>query len=227
MAAVTETVFGRRAFSVLVLATGLTFALSIWLIAMAPYQDTMGLIQKIFYFHVPSWMAMGVGVLACGIGSAFVVFRNSRTADQIAVAGAELSVLFGLCGLVSGPLWARKAWGTWWTWDPKLTIAFLLELIFVSFLLVRRHGGPGSKKLAAAVGVFGMAVAPFVYEATNLWRTIHPMTTVVPTLVPGMFGAFWWSSVAFSLLSVTLLAMRVRLEQQRAEVEDLYREREE
>lgn len=216
--------YGRMLFPLLVLFTGLTFSISIWSIAMAPYQDTMGLIQKIFYFHVPSWMAMGVAVLACGLGSAVVVFRRSPLADAIAVAGAELAVLFGLCGLVTGPLWARKAWGTWWTWDPKLTIAFLLELIFVSALLVRRYGGPGSDKLSAAVGMFGLAVAPFVYEATTLWRTIHPMTTVVPTLVPGMFGAFWWSSAAFVLLSVMLLVMRVQLEQQRAQVEELYAE---
>ena len=103
-----------------------------------------------------------------------------------------------------------------------MTIAFLLELIFVSALLVRRYGGPGADKLSAAVGMFGLAVAPFVYEATSLWRTIHPMTTVVPTLVPGMFGAFWWSSGAFVLLSTMLLVMRVRLEQQRAQVEELY-----
>ena len=217
----------RTGFPLLVTLTGATFVVSIWRIAMAPYQDTMGLIQKIFYFHVPSWMAMGVGVLCCGVGSAVVVFRNSSKADRIAVAGAELSVLFGLCGLVSGPLWARKAWGTWWTWDPKLTIAFMLVLIFVSFLLVRRFGGPGSDKLAAAVGLFGLAVAPFVYVATSLWRTIHPMNTVVPTLVPGMRGAFWWSSAAFVLLSVVLLTMRVQLEERRAEVDDLYREREE
>lgn len=213
---------GRTTVPALVFIGGLLFPISIWSIAMAPYQDTMGLIQKIFYFHVPSWMAMGVAVLACGLGSAVAIFRRSAWADALAVAGAELSVLFGLCGLVTGPLWARKAWGTWWTWDPKLTIAFLLELIFVSALLVRRYGGPGADKLSAAVGMFGLAVAPFVYEATTLWRTIHPMTTVVPTLVPGMFGAFWWSSGAFVLLATTLLVIRVRLEQQRAQVEELY-----
>src|ERR1700730_3972490 len=211
-----------KLFAPLAATTALMFALTLWMIARAPYQDTMGLVQKIFYFHVPCWMAMGAGIFICGICSAVFLFRGTPAADRYALSGAELAVLFGSCGLVTGPLWARKAWGTWWTWDAKLTIALLLELIFVASLLVRRFGGPGSDKLAAAVGIFGMAVSPFVYEATNIWRTIHPLTTVVPTLVPGMFGAFWCSSGAFMLLFLLLLMMRVRLEEQRTALEELY-----
>jgi heme exporter protein C len=211
-----------RFFPLLASATALMFTWTLFMIARAPYQDTMGLIQKVFYFHVPCWMAMGAGIVTCGIGSAVFLFRGTHAADRFALSGAELAVLFGSCGLVTGPLWARKAWGTWWTWDAKLTIALLLELIFVSYLLVRRYGGPGSDKLAAAVGIFGMAVSPFVYEATNIWRTVHPLTTVVPTLVPGMFGAFWCSSCAFLLLFGLMLMMRVRLEEQRAALDELY-----
>jgi heme exporter protein C len=211
-----------RFFPALATVTALMFVWTFFMIVRAPDQDTMGLIQKVFYFHVPCWMAMGAGIVTCGIGSAVFLFRGMRRADRFALSAAELAVLFGLCGLVTGPLWARKAWGTWWTWDAKLTIALLLELIFVSYLLVRRYGGPGSDKLAAAVGIFGMAVSPFVYEATNIWRTIHPLTTVVPTLVPGMFGAFWCSSCAFMLLFVLMLMMRVRLQEQRAALDELY-----
>ena len=215
----------RNLFAPLAAVTALMFGWSLWMIARAPYQDTMGLIQKVFYFHVPSWMAMAAGVFTCGICSAIFLLRGSRTADRLALSGAELAVLFG-CGLTSGPLWARKAWGVWWVWDAKLTIALLLELTFVSYLLVRRFGGPGSDKLSAAVGIFGMAVAPFVYEAVNIWRTIHPTTNVVPTLVPGMFGAFWCSAASFILLYVLLLSMRVRLEEQRGALDELYLARE-
>jgi heme exporter protein C len=211
-----------RSFDLLAVITAAMFAYTLWMIARAPYQDTMGLIQKVFYIHVPCWMAMGAGIATCGIGSVAALFGGSSRADRFASAGAELAVLFGLCGLVTGPLWARKAWGTWWTWDAKLTIAFLLELIFISYLIVRRYGGPGSDKLAAAVGLFGLAVTPFVYEATNIWRTIHPLTTVVPTLGPGMFGAFWSGSATFMLLFIVLLVMRVRLEEQRAVLDGLY-----
>ena len=91
-------------------------------------------------------------------------------------------------GLVTGPLWGRKAWGVWWQWDAKLTIALLLELTLISAILVRKYGGPGSDKLAAAIALFGIANVPFVYESVNIWRTMHPMTTVVPTLPRDAWG---------------------------------------
>src|SRR5207244_5594024 len=87
------------------------------------------------------------------------LFKGNRVAERYAESAAELVLLFGLNGLVSGPLWARKAWGVWWQWDAKLTSALLLWLIFVAYLLVRKYGGPGSEKLAAAVGIFGAAVS--------------------------------------------------------------------
>jgi heme exporter protein C len=162
------------------------------MIAKAPYESTMGLIQKIFYVHVPCWWAAGAGVCVCDIASVMFLIRSEPAADRLARSAAELTVVFGLCGLVTGPLWARKAWGVWWQWDAKLTIALLLEMIFVAYLLVRMYGGPGSDKLAAAVGIFGLAIAPFVYAAVNISRTVHPLTSVVPTLEPGMRGAFWF-----------------------------------
>ena len=138
------------------------------------------------------------------------------------MSAAELTVLFGLIGLVTGPLWARRAWGVWWQWDARLTTALILWMVFVAYLLVRKYGGPGSDKLAAAMGLFGMAIVPFVYWSVNVWRTVHPTTNVVPTLGPGMRGAFWWCAGAFLLLYVTVLVVRTRLESQRAELERLY-----
>ena len=102
-------------------------------------------------------------------------------------------MVFGLIGLITGPLWGRKAWGVWWQWDVKLTLALVVWLSFVAYLLLRRFGGPGSEKLAAAVGIFGAVNIPFVYCSVNWWRTIHPKTSVVPTLGPGMRGTFWFS----------------------------------
>jgi heme exporter protein C len=97
-------------------------------------------------------------------------------------------------------------------------------MIFVAYLLVRKYGGPGSEKLGAAVALFGMANVPFVYISVNVWRTLHPKTSVVPTLAPGMKGAFWFCVAAFLLLYGLLLAARVRLGAQQAEVEQLYLE---
>ena len=80
--------------------------------------------------------------------------------------------------LITGPLWARKAWGVWWQWDARLTSTLVMWLIFVAYLLLRRYGGPGSEKLGAVVAIFGMANVPFVYWSVNVWRTVHPKTTV-------------------------------------------------
>ena len=198
------------------------FAYAPVIIAGASYEATMGLVQKIFYFHVPSWFAMFSAIGVCGVASIVHLFKNRPAADRLAVSAAELAVLFGAMGLVTGPLWGRKAWGVWWVWDAKLTIALLLELTFVSYLIVRRYGGPGSDKLAAAVGIFGMAVSPFVYEAVNIWRTVHPLTSVVPTLQAGMFGPFWFSVAAFMLLLMVLLTLRVSLATEQARLDDLY-----
>ena len=221
----------KKSFAPLAVVTALLFVIAPILIARAPYESEMLLIQKIFYFHVPSWVAMYCGLLVCAVGSIWYLFKGNRVADRYAESAAELVLLFGLNGLVSGPLWARKAWGVWWQWDAKLTSALLLWLIFVAYLLVRKYGGPGSEKLAAAVGIFGAAVSPFVYVSVNIWRTIHPLTTVVPTLGdkmgPRALAAFWFSALSFMLLFALLLTMRVQLEERRAELDRLYLEEEE
>ena len=200
------------------------FAYAPFLILGAPYEATMGLVQKIFYFHAACGMGLFLAAFVSGIGSALFLFTKKPSADRIAVAGAELTVMLGLIVLVTGPLWARKAWGVWWQWDVKLTLALVVWLSFVAYLLLRRFGGPGSEKLAAAVGIFGAVNIPFVYYSVNWWRTIHPKTSVVPTLGPGMRGTFWFCTLAFMLLMVLIAAMRVRLERHRALVNDLYLE---
>jgi heme exporter protein C len=212
----------RKIFTPLLILTVVMFALAPVVIANALFESTMGLVQKIFYFHVPSWFAMFTAVFVCGIASAAYLFKGRQDADRIAVSAAEIAVLFGALGLVTGPLWGRKAWGVWWQWEARLTMAFLLELIFMAYLLVRKYGGPGSEKLAAAMALFGMANVPFVYVSVNIWRTLHPMTTVVPTLGPGMRGAFWFCVAAFMLLFAVLLTLRVRLQEQRAALDELY-----
>lgn len=212
----------RRVFAPVLVVTAVLFAAAPFYIATAPYEATMGLVQRIFYFHVPSWFAMFTAAFICGIQSAIYLFKGRPRADRIALAAAELTVVFGLNGLVTGPLWARKSWGVWWQWDAKLTMALIVWLIFVSYLLLRKFGGPGSEKLSAGVALFGVANIPFVYVAANIWRTIHPLNTVVPTLPPGMKGPMWFSAIAFMLLLSLLLTLRLRLEDARARLEDLY-----
>jgi heme exporter protein C len=212
----------KKLFPVLLLVVAAMFAYAPVMIHSAPYESTMGLVQKIFYFHVPSWIVMFTSAFVCGIASAIVIFTRGKRADRVAVAAAELAVLFGLIGLITGPLWGRKAWGVWWQWDARLTSALVLELIFVAYLLLRRYGGPGSEKLSAVVALFGMANVPFVYWSVNLWRTVHPKTTVLMTLQPSMGVPFLWCSLAFVGLYVLMLSVRVRLENRRAELDALY-----
>jgi heme exporter protein C len=211
-----------RAFVPFVLVAMVLFASAPLVVANTPFEQTMGLVQKIFYYHVPSAMLMFVSAFVCGIASAVFLFRRSAAADRVAAAAGELVVLFGLIVLVTGPLWARKAWGVWWEWDARLTSALLLWMIFLAYLLVRRFGGPGSEKLAGAMALFGMANVPFVYVSVNYWRTLHPKTSVVMTLGPGMRGAFWFCVAAFAILYLLLLTLRKRLEDRQAMVEQLY-----
>lgn len=194
-------------------------------IANAPYESTMLLVQKIFYYHFATWMAGTAGVLVCGVASALYLFKGNPKHDRIGVAAAELVVIFGLFGLASGTLWGRKAWGTWWAGDARLVMAVVAELIFLSYLLVRKYGGPGADKLAAAMGIFGAATAPFVYKSVDWWRTVHPKTSVMTTLgdtSPEMWFVVLFCTGAFLLLFTVMLMARVRLEHLRAQLDQLY-----
>ena len=197
------------------------------LIMRARYESTMGLVQKIFYFHMPPAMLMLLSAIFCGLISMVYLIKKRPVYDWIAFAAAELTVLYGAMAMVTGPLWARKAWGVWWVWDARLTMSLLLWMVFVSYLLLRRHGGPGSETLAAGLALFGMATSPFVYLSVNIWRTLHPLTSVVPTLPVDFALALWYAFLGFLLLYIALMTMRVRIEEQRALVDQLYLESEE
>ncbi len=212
----------RKAFVPLLAVAAAMFAYAPVIIAQAKFESTMFLLQKIMYFHVPSWFAMFTAIAISALGGVWFIFKNDKRGDWLAVAGAEVAVMFGVMGLTTGPLWAYKAWGVFWQWDAKLTIAFLLELTFIAYLLLRKYGGPGSDKLSAGVALFGLATVPFVYYAVNIWRTIHPANTVIPSLQPGMREAFWFSVLAFFVLMTLLITLRARLERMRSELDELY-----
>src|SRR5579862_8015160 len=182
------------------------------LILSAPLEPIMGFVQKIFYFHVPCAMMLFLSTFACAAGSIAYLFRGSERGDWLAAAAGELGVVFGACVLVSGPLWGRKAWGVYWQWDARLTSSLLLFLTLIAYLLARKYGGPGGRRLAAALGLFAAVNVPLVYKSVDIWRTIHPQTTVVRTLDPGMRPAFCASFTLVALVFGILLALRMRLE---------------
>jgi heme exporter protein C len=212
----------NRLVPLLLVIAAIMFARAPFLIDAAPYESTMGLVQKIFYFHVPSAMTSMLAALVCGVCSVMYLARRGRTADHAALAAAELAVVLGLIALVTGPLWARKAWGVWWQWEARLTSTLVMWMVFCGYLLLRRFGGPGSELLSAAVGLFGAALVPFVYYSVNIWRTLHPETTVVDTLPPEMAWPFRWSLLAFVVLFAILMIVRTRLEASRATLEDAF-----
>src|SRR4051812_33641442 len=164
----------KKLFAPLLIVTAAFFAYAPFAIQQAPYESTMGLVQKIFYFHVPSWIAMFLAAVVCGLAGALVIFAGRKDADRVAHAAAELAVVFGLMGLITGPLWGRKAWGVWWQWDARLTSALVMWLVFVAYLLLRKYGGPGSEKLSAVLALFRLAEVPVVYLFVQRWRTGAP-----------------------------------------------------
>jgi heme exporter protein C len=197
------------------------FVMACKAIANAPNEITMGLVQKIFYFHVPcAWLLM-LSALVCAGGSVAYLFRSSERGDRVALSAAELGVLFGLCVMVSGPLWAKAAWGVYWQWEARLTSSLLLWLMLVAYVLARRYGGPSAQRLAAALALFAAVDIPLVYFGVRFFRTIHPNNTVVATLGPGMRSAFWLSLLAFTALWWVLFSLRLATENAQAQLIDL------
>ena len=122
----------------------------------APVEMRMGVVQKIFYIHVPSAYAMYVGFVVCAVGSAIFLVKRDEKWDALAVAGAEVGLLFCLVVLITGPLWARKAWGYWWTWDPRLTTTLLAGMIFTAYVVLRSFGGgEAERRFAAGLAIVG------------------------------------------------------------------------
>jgi len=209
-------------FTPVAIVCGLMFIASPFVIATAPYESTMGLVQKIFYYHMPSAWVFLTSAVVCGIASGRYLFRGDPRHDRTAWAAAEMTVLFGLITLVTGPLWARRAWGTWWIWDARVTSSLVGWMIAWAYLILRRYGGPGSGKLAAGLALFGAANVPFIYISVNYWRTIHPATSVVPSLPVSMGAPLWFCVITFYALYILLHKLRVHLEEQRVRLDALY-----
>jgi heme exporter protein C len=201
--------------------TAALFILACKAIIDAPQEVTMGFVQKIFYFHVPcAWLLM-LSTLVCAGGSVSYLFGGSERGDRVATCASELGVLFGLCVLVSGPLWAKAAWGVYWQWEARLTSSLLLWLMLVAYVLARRYGGASARQLAAALALFAAIDIPLVYFSVRFFRSIHPNNTVVATLVPGMRGAFWLSLLAFTFLWTVLFSARLSAENAHSRLIDL------
>ncbi len=203
-------------FSLALAASGVAFGITFFLVFLvAPVEQTMGIVQKIFYVHVPSAYAMYLGATACFGGSIAYLLRPNEGADAFAKAGAELAVVFGALVLTTGPLWAAKAWGHYWTWDPRLTTSLLSVLVYLAYLVLRNFagGGDAEKRFAAALGILGAANLPVIHWSVQRWSGQHP--TVITgkgggLAHPAMTMALSMSFLAFTIFAVALLGLRVR-----------------
>lgn len=210
-------------------AVALALAL-IFFVAREASADMGGQLQRIFYVHVPSaWLAY-LGFAIVFISSIAYLRTGARRWDLLAHGGAEVGVVFCTLVLITGPIWARPVWGTWWQWDARLTSALVLWLTYVGYLLLRNLATEPERvgRLAAVVGIVGFVNVPIVHFSVYWWRTLHPSgpTIANPTEASGLGGpelaAFFASLIAFTLLFCWLLALRVRL----GRLDDLVRRRE-
>jgi heme exporter protein C len=194
-----------------------------------PTEASMGIVQKIFYFHVPSAYAMYLGAVACFIGSAGYLARGTKRWDAFARGGAEVAVVMGLMVLISGPLWAAKAWGVYWTWDPRLTTSLLSFLIYVAYVVLRSFTGDGDaeRKFAAALGVLGAANLPIIHYSVQKWGGNHPKVISSgggglqhPDMKLGLAFGF----LTFTLLAIVLIWLRMRMHVARARLAEAEQE---
>lgn len=173
--------------------------------------------QRIIYFHVPSaWVSM-LAFFVTFAASLLYLRSNSVRWDIWARSSAEIGIAFTIAAIISGSIWAKPAWNTWWTWDPRLTTYTIVLLLYVAYFMLRGAiDDPGRRaRFAAVYGVFSFLSVPLTFMSIRWWNTIHPVI-IDPSadfgLGPGMSVAFIFSNIAFSILFITLLANRIQLE---------------
>lgn len=221
---------GDKAFLAVLAATALSLVVALQVIFLkAPTEASMGIVQKIFYFHVPAAYGMYLGAAICFVGSAGYLARGTTRFDALARAGAEVAVAMGLMVLITGPLWAAKAWGRYWTWDPRLTTSMLSVLVYAAYVVLRAFTGSGDaeRKFAAALGVLGAANLPIIHYSVQKWGGQHPK--VISNgggglRHPDMKLALLLGFVTFTLLTVTLVWQRMRLHRATARLDELEQE---
>ena len=199
---------------------------------IAPTEATMGLIQRIFYFHASSAWAGSTAFLICFIVNLLYVWQRREKWDAIGVAAAEVGLAFITIVLITGPIWAHPVWGIWWTWDARLTSTFVLWLLYVSYLLLRTLVEEPDRRalLSALFGIFAFLDVPLVFGAIRWWRTQHPAPVIMggpgSGLEPTMRKVFFFNVLVMHILMVFLVKQRYGLEKLRGEVDVIRREAE-
>ena len=182
-----------------------------------PIEARQGMAQKIFYLHVPAaWCALMAFSLV-GITSALYLWLMDPRLDRFAASSAEVGVAFSAVMLTTGPIWAKPIWGTWWTWDARLTLTLFLFFLFIGYLALRAsvHDKAERARFSAVVGILGMLLVPFIHLSVYLFRTLHPQPVVLkpsaPSLPPEMLRTLLISMLVFTTLYVGLVTLRYGL----------------
>src|ERR1700726_3634133 len=213
-----------------ILTALLIFAAGYAALFIAPEEKTMRAIQRIFYFHLPSWIAMFSAFSVVFYANVAYLITRNRKWDALGVSGVEVGVICCTIGLMTGPLWARPVWGIWWTWDARLTTTFILWLLYIAYLLLRGLLEDPEKKasLSAIFGIFASLDVPLVYMSNRLWRTQHPQPVIFggenSGLAPTMKLVLLLCVIAGFGVMILVLLDRYRLEQLRFEFEELRHE---
>jgi heme exporter protein C len=184
---------------------------------VAPTEQTMGEVQRIFYYHAPTAWVAGLCFFVNFLASIVYLWKRSLNADALALASAEVGVVFCTIVLITGPIWARPVWGIWWTWEARLTSTLVLWMIYVSYLVLRRFAaGSQTPVLAAALAIFGFVDVPIVYMSIRWFRTQHPQPVIAggegSGLDPAMWHAFLWNLLAFTCVGIVFIATRYNLQ---------------
>ena len=186
----------------------------------APTDSFQGNIQRIFYIHVPAALTMYVAVTLLFFASILYLQKRDDRWDEVGAAAAEVGALFGTVVMITGPLWARPVWGTWWTWDARLTSTFILWLIFIAYLMLRAYGGSPEQvaRFCAVLGIIGFLDLPIIHFSVMWWRTLHPQPVIMTEEglgagLPGsMLATVALGLVAALLLFAVLFRYRLRVE---------------
>jgi heme exporter protein C len=197
---------------------------------IAPEERTMGVIQRIFYFHVASAWAGFTAFFLCFLGNLLYVWKRQQKYDWLGVSGAEVGLAFTTVVLITGPIWAHPVWGIWWTWDARLTSTFVLWLLYVSYLLLRTLVEEPDRRalLSSLFGIFAFLDVPLVFGAIRWWRTQHPQPVIMggqgSGLDPTMKAIFFFSAFAMHVFMAFLIVERYSLEKMQTEADFLARE---
>ena len=206
------------------------FLMALYLaLVYAPREATMGDVQRVFYFHVSAAWVGALAFLVAAIAGGFYLARGDLGWDRLALTSIEIGIIFAFITITSGSIWARPIWNTWWTWDPRLVTYTVMELIYLAYMLLRQGIDDPERRarFGAVYGIVAFISVPITFLSIRIFRTIHPVVVGSGdaaaqggfNMTPPMLLAFFFSLFTFTLIYITLLWHRLRLQELAERVE--------